>query len=119
MTVARKPVWYAPLVITSSHWIRQELHQVEKQAGCEFEFTGSIPDGRRNARRRPIIVIGADLVVRIRKPLYCGGFVVVAALEIAGPRTYSHAARISASYVITLPNGREWLADRLLQIAAG
>ena len=117
--MAGKRAWHAPVVITSSHWLRQELHQVERHAGCEFEFTGSIPDGRRNARRRPIVIIGSDLVGRVRKPLYCGGFVVVATLDFAGPRTFGHAARISASYVIALPNGRDWLADQLLRIAAG
>jgi len=117
--MAVKRVWLAPVVITASHWLRQELHEVEQQAGCEVEFTGSIPDGRRNARRRPIVILGADLVGRVRNPFYCGGFVVVAALDVAGPRTFSHAARISASYVIALPSGRDWLADQLLRIAAG
>jgi hypothetical protein len=114
MTMAAKPAWLAPIVITASHWLRQELRQVEQHAGCEFEFTSSIPDGRRNTRRRPIVILGADLVSRVRKPVYCGGFVVVAALDVAGPRTFSHAARISASYVIALPNAREWLVDKLL-----
>lgn len=114
MTMAAKPAWLAPVVLTSSHWLRQELRQVERHAGCEFEFTSSIPDGRRNTRRRPVVILGADLVSRVRKPIYCGGFVVVAALDFAGPRTFSHAARISASYVIALPNAREWLVDKLL-----
>lgn len=114
-----KRVWLSSLVVTSSHWLRQELRQVEQQAGAEFEFTGSIPDGRRNARRRPMVIIGADLVSRVRNPFYCGGFVVVAALEVAGPRTFSHAARIHASYVIALPKGQDWLADHLRRIAAG
>jgi hypothetical protein len=118
MTVAGKPAGLAPVVITFSHWLRQELRQVAQHAGCEFEFTGSIPDGRRNARRRPIIIVSADLVGRIHKPFYCGGFVVVAAIDFAGPRTFSHAARISASYVVALPNGRDWLANQLLRIAA-
>jgi hypothetical protein len=117
--MAGKRAWLAPVVISSSHWLLQELHQVQQHTGCEFVFTGSIPDGRRNARRRPMIIVGADLVGRIRIPLYCGGFVVVAALDVAGPRTFGHAARISASYVIALPSGRDWLADQLLRIAAG
>ncbi|MEV7628810.1 hypothetical protein [Actinoplanes sp. NPDC089786] len=112
--MAAKPAWLAPVVITASHWLGQELRQVEQHAGCEIEFTSSIPDGRRNARRRPIVILGADLVTRVRKPIYCGGFVVVAALDFAGPRTFGHAARISASYVIALPNAREWLVDQLL-----
>jgi len=117
--VAGKRVWLVSVVVTSSHWLRQELHQVEQQAGYEFEFTGSVPEGRRNARRRPMVIIGADLVGRVRNPFYCGGFVVVAALEVAGPQTFSHAARIHASYVIALPSGRDWLTDQLVRIAAG
>ncbi|MDG4834830.1 hypothetical protein O7627_36800 [Solwaraspora sp. WMMD1047] len=116
--MAAKPAWKATVAITSSHWIRQELHQVELHAGCEFEFTASVPDGRRNTGRRPIVILGADLVGRVRKPISCGGFVVVAALDVAGPRTFSHAARISASYVIALPSAREWLAYKLMRIKA-
>jgi hypothetical protein len=117
MTV--KPRWLAPVAITGSHWLRQELHLVEQHAGCEFEFTGSVPDGRRNARRRPLILLGADLVGRVRKPIHCGGFVVVATLDPDDRRTFSHADRINAPYVIALPNARTWLAEQLLRIVAG
>jgi hypothetical protein len=119
MSMPAKPVWLAPVAVTSSYWLRQDLHQVEQHAGYEFEFTGSVPDGRRNARRRPIVIIGADLVGRVRKPLYCGGIVVVATLDPDDRRTFRHAARIGALYVIVLPRARDWLIDQLRRIAAG
>lgn len=117
--MATKPRWQAPVTITNSHWLRQELHLVEQHAGHEFEFTGSVPDGRKNARRRPLVIIGTDLVARVRKPIHCGGLVVVATLDPHDRRTFSHADRINAPYVIALPNARTWLAEQLLRIVAG
>jgi hypothetical protein len=106
--------WRAPVAITASTWLRQELGLCEQHAGCEFAYAGCIPDGRKNARRRPMVIIGADLVSRVRKPILCAGLVVVATLEPADTRAFVHADRIGAPYVIALPTARPWLADRIL-----
>jgi hypothetical protein len=104
----------APVAITASTWLRQELRLCEQHAGCEFDYADSIPDGRKNVRRRPLVVIGADLVSWVRKPITCAGLVVVATLDPADTRAFVHADRIRAPYVIVLPTARPWLADRIL-----
>ncbi len=111
--------WGAPIAITASYWLRFELAHCEQHAGSNFEYTESIPDGRKYARRRPMIIIGSDLVARVRKPVHCGGLVVVATLDPNDRRTFLHAARIGAAYVISLPQARSWLAEQLLQAVAG
>ncbi|WP_092544555.1 hypothetical protein [Actinoplanes derwentensis] len=63
-----------------------------------------------------MIIIGTDLVGRVRKPFYCGGIVVVAALTSDDRRAIDHATRINAAHIVALPHGRQWLAEKLLQI---
>jgi hypothetical protein len=58
-----------------------------------------------------------DLAARVRKPLHCGGLVVVAAVDPHNERTFLHAGRIGAAYVIALPTARPWLVDQLLRTA--
>ncbi len=116
MTSRSRPLWYPAIAITASSWIRQEVEQVEQQAGCDIDVMDSLPDSRRNARRRPMIIIGADLIGRVRKPLYCGGIVVVATLAPDDRRAIDHATRINAPHIVALPHGRQWLAEKLLQI---
>ncbi|MCW6003737.1 hypothetical protein K1W54_03970 [Micromonospora sp. CPCC 205371] len=106
--------WHPCLAITASRLLRAELRIVEQHTGWEFENTESISDGRRHASRRPLIIVGADLVARIRNPLSCGGFVVVATPNPDSTQTFAHAERIGASYVIVLPAARSWLAHQLV-----
>jgi hypothetical protein len=110
--------WAAPIAITASYWLRFELAHCEQHAGCDFEYSDSIPDGRKYAHRCPMMIIGSDLVARVRNPLYCGGLVVVATLDPNDQRTFLHAGRIRAAYVISLPQARLWLAEKLLSAVA-
>ena len=112
MTVTWRPV----AAVTSSGPLRAELRNVEQHAGWEFEYTPSIACARRHAAHRPMIIIGADLVAHVRTPIACGGIVLVAAPDdLADPRLFTHAARISAAYVAFLPTASAWLTDLLLQ----
>jgi hypothetical protein len=106
--------WVAPVAVTASHWLRHELAHCEQDAGSIFDYTDSVPDARKYARR-PMIIVGADRVARVRNPLYCGGLVVVTTLDPNDRRTFMHAGRIGAAYVISLPQARLWLAEQLLR----
>lgn len=111
--MTRPPLFWAPMAVTGSRLLRAELGICEQHAGWDFAYTDSIPDGRKYAGRRPLIIIGSDLVARVRNPMPCGGFVVVAAVEL-NDRVFAHAGRIGAAYVIGLPHARDWLVDQLL-----
>ncbi|WP_341716573.1 hypothetical protein QQG74_21580 [Micromonospora sp. FIMYZ51] len=103
------------VAITGSRLLRAELHAVEQDAGCEFDYADSVPDGRRYATRRPLIIIGADLLTRIRRPLTCRGLVIVATVNPPTDRLWEPAQRAGATYVIVLPTARGWLAHHLLR----
>ena len=105
----------AVAAITASRLLRAELRVVEQGSGWDFEYTDSIPYGRRFARHRPMIIIGADLVARVRRPLSCSGAVLVATVDGTDTRVFAHAARIAAAYLVVLPQGCPWLVDQLLQ----
>jgi hypothetical protein len=107
--------WHAVAAITASRLLRAELRVVEQGSGWDFEYTDSIPDGRSLARHRPVIIVGADLVARVRRPLSCGGAVLLATVDVTDTRVFAHAARIAAAYLVVLPQGRPWLVDQLLQ----
>jgi hypothetical protein len=113
---SRPRVW-PPIAVTGSRFLRAELSLCALHAGTEFEYTESIPHGRAYAGRRPLIIVGVDLAARVRKPLRCGGLVVVAAVDPHNERTFLHAGRIGAAYVIALPTARPWLVDQLLRTA--
>lgn len=111
--MSRRPLIWAPIAVTGSRLLRAEPGICEQHAGWDFEYTESIPDGRKYANRRPLIIVGADLVARVRNPMRCGGFVVVATVDL-NERAFLHAGRIGAAYVIGLPHARGWLVDQLL-----
>ncbi|MEH1130372.1 hypothetical protein [Micromonospora sp. CPCC 206061] len=106
--------WWPVLAITASRPLRAELWIIEQHIGWVFEYNESILDGRRYASRRRLIIVGADLIARIRNPLSCGGFVVVATVNPDSPQMFTHAERVGASYVIVLPTARSWLVHQLL-----
>ncbi|SCF23896.1 hypothetical protein GA0070558_1791, partial [Micromonospora haikouensis] len=65
--------------------------------------------------RRPLIVIGSDLVARFRNRLACRGIVVVASVNPPDARVWVHAERVGATYVIVLPTASSWLVHHLLR----
>ncbi|WP_434739344.1 hypothetical protein [Micromonospora sp. SH-82] len=107
--------WFPPIAITGSRLLRAELHTVEQQSGSDLDYAASIPEGRRYAARRPLIIVGADLAGRVRRPLACRGLVVVASVNQPDERVRAHAERIAARYVIVLPTACSWLTDHLLR----
>jgi hypothetical protein len=111
MTVRWQPV----AAVTASGLLRAELRIVEQHARWKFEYTESIPDARRFAHHRPMIIVGADLVARVHTPIACGGIVMIAATDVTDSQAFTHAERIGAAYVIFLPLARRWLIDLLLQ----
>ena len=68
-STSRVTTWRAVAAITASRLLRAELRVVEQGSGFDFEYTDSIPYGRKFARHRPMIIVGADLVARVRRPL--------------------------------------------------
>ena len=115
-STSRVTRWRAVAAITASRLLRAELRVVEQGSGWDFEYTDSISYGRKFARHRPMIIVGADLVAHVRTPIACGGIVLVAAPDdLTDPWTFTHAARISAAYVAFLPTAGPWLTDLLLQ----
>jgi hypothetical protein len=108
--------WQPVAAVTGSRLLRAELHLVEQHAGWDFEYTPSIPYARRFAHHQPMIIIGADLVGRVRKPLVCGDIVLAAATDdTTDRRIFTHAARIGIAYIAFLPTSSPWLIDLLLQ----
>ncbi|MEV6812578.1 hypothetical protein [Micromonospora sp. NPDC051296] len=107
--------WFPAIAITGSRLLRDELRTVEQQAGYELEYADSVPAGRRHARHRPLIIIGTDLVARVRRPLSCRGLVVVASVNPPHTKVWGHAGRVGATYVIVLPTARLWLAHHLVR----
>jgi hypothetical protein len=103
------------VAITASSLLRAELRACGQHAGRHIEYVESIQDGRKYARRRPMVIIGADLVARVRKPIHCG-LLVVATVGPCGGQTFGHASRVGAAYVIDLPSARAWLVDQLLHV---
>jgi hypothetical protein len=92
--------WQPVAALTASGLLRAELRSVEQHAGWEFQYTESIADARRFAHHRPIVIVGADLVARVRTPIACRGVVLVAATDVTDLQVFTHAERIGAAYVV-------------------
>ena len=107
--------WSPAIAITGSRLLRTELRTVEQQAGYDLEYADTVPAGRRFARHRPLIIIGTDLLARVRRPLTCRGLVIVASVHSADKRIWPHAIRVGATWCVTLPTGGLWLAHHLVR----
>lgn len=107
--------WLPAIAITDSRLLRAELRSVEQQAGYDFEYADTVPQGRRYARYRPLIIVGSDLVARVRNPMSCRGLVVIASVNPPDKRILAHAGRIGATYVVVLPTACSWLTGHLLR----
>ena len=112
MTVRWRPV----AAVTQSGLLRAQLRIVEQHAGWDFAYTPSIPSARRFANHRPMIILGSDVAARVRKPLVCGGIVLLAATDdTIDRRMFAHAERVGVAYLAFLPTSAPWLIDLLLQ----
>ncbi|MFY1703024.1 hypothetical protein ACN28G_14975 [Micromonospora sp. WMMA1923] len=105
--------WLPPIAITGSRLLRAELRAVEEQSGFDIEYADTVAAGRRYARHRPLIIVGTDLVARVRKPLTCRGLLVVASVNPLDTRVRVHSQRLGATYVIVLPTACSWLTHHL------
>ncbi|MCZ7423744.1 hypothetical protein O7605_29975 [Verrucosispora sp. WMMA2121] len=107
-------IWFPPVAITGSRLLRTELHAVEQQSGYEFDYADTVAQGRRHATRRPLIIIGADLIARTRRRLSCRGLVLVASVNPPDGHLVARGRRVGATYAIVLPTAAGWLAHHLL-----
>ncbi|GAB3864262.1 hypothetical protein GCM10029963_74390 [Micromonospora andamanensis] len=107
--------WFPPIAITGSRLLRTELHAVEQQSGYEFDYADTIAQGRRHATRRPLIIIGADLLARTRRRLSCRGLILVASVNPPDDHVAERGRRVGATYAIVLPTAAGWLAHHLLR----
>jgi hypothetical protein len=101
--------------LTASHWLREELQRCEQEAGTEFIYTATVPEARPAARRASMVLVGADRVRRLRRPLTCpNGLIILVALDTDDEQVFADAARLRAQFLVMLPTGRPWLVARLL-----
>jgi hypothetical protein len=101
------------VVITGSRLLRDQLRLAEQHCGVDFDYHHRIPDGRRYAVRREAIILGGDLIARIRKPWRCRGVVLAATFGPWTAQMVAYAERAGALCVFDLPTGMPSLIDAI------
>ncbi|WP_238011546.1 hypothetical protein KZZ52_33640 [Dactylosporangium sp. AC04546] len=112
MSTRRTPL--VPIAVTASRLLSTELMLCADEAGTFIEIATRVPAARPHARRRPMVLIGFDVVRRVRNPFPSGGLVVLAGFQPAGVTLFPDAHRLGIPYVIGLPAAKPWLVGQLM-----
>lgn len=111
-----------PLVITADSHLGEELLRLCAAAGVppDRATAGDAAAVRQSWRQASAVLVGDDqaaAVAALRLPRRDD--VVLIAAAPASDRVWEHGVRVHAEHVVLLPDGWEWLASRLRDIADG
>lgn len=103
-----------PLAVTADPALLDELLQVAATAGVELEVATDAGAARRSWASAPVVLVGDDVLSGVRGarlPRRSG--VVLAGCGSMAEDLWEWGVRIGAEHVLLLPDGDQWLVDRL------
>ena len=109
-----------PLLITADPDLLDELLRVAAAAGSEVDVAADAGAARRWWSGAPCVVVGADAVqdcLRVR--LHRRGAVVLLGTDLDDATVWQRGMQLGAEQVLFLPDGEQWLVERLADAADG
>ncbi|MEU0440099.1 septum site-determining protein Ssd [Streptomyces sp. NPDC006186] len=107
-----------PLIVTEDAGLLDDLLRLCAAAGATPEVRPALPDQRGNWEAAPLVLVGDDAARRVRGAARRRGVVLVGR-DQDDPGVWRRAVEIGADHVLMLPDGEQWLVDRIADVAEG
>ncbi|MGW5901854.1 septum site-determining protein Ssd [Streptomyces althioticus] len=108
----------APLIVTEDTGLLDDLLRLCAAAGATPEVHHGLPGPRGSWEAAPLVLIGDDAARRARGAPRRQGVVLVGR-DQDDPGVWRRAVEIGADHVLMLPDGEQWLVDRIADVAEG
>ncbi|WP_343041046.1 septum site-determining protein Ssd [Streptomyces typhae] len=107
-----------PLIVTEDVDLLDDLLRLCAAAGARPEVHHGVPERRGGWESAPLVLVGDDAADRVRGATRRRGVVLVGR-DQDDPGVWRRAVEIGADDVLVLPDGEQWLVDRIADVAEG
>ncbi|REE62439.1 secretion/DNA translocation related CpaE-like protein [Streptomyces sp. 3212.3] len=107
-----------PLIVTEDAELLDDLLRLCAAAGARPEVHPGVPAHRGSWEAAPLVLVGDDAARRVRGAARRRGVVLVGR-DQDDPGVWRRAVEIGADHVLVLPDGEQWLVDRIADVAEG
>ncbi|GHE54331.1 septum site-determining protein Ssd [Streptomyces capitiformicae] len=107
-----------PLIVTEDMELLDDLLRLCAAAGARAEVHHGMPEGRGRWEAAPLVLVGDDATRRLRGAVRRRGVVLVGK-DQDDSGVWQRAVEIGADHVLMLPDGEQWLVDRIADVAEG
>ncbi|MET9733518.1 septum site-determining protein Ssd [Streptomyces sp. NPDC006458] len=107
-----------PLIVTEDAELLDDLLRLCAAAGATPEVHPAVPARRGGWEAAPLVLVGDDAARRVRGAARRRGVVLVGR-DQDDSGVWRRAVEIGADHVLMLPDGEQWLVDRIADVAEG
>ncbi|GAA0648816.1 septum formation initiator [Streptomyces thermocarboxydovorans] len=107
-----------PLIVTEDAQLLDDLLRLCAAAGATPEVHHGVPEPRGSWEAAPLVLVGDDAARRVRGAARRRGVVLVGR-DQDDSGVWRRAVEIGADHVLMLPDGEQWLVDRIADVAEG
>ncbi|MGW1586249.1 septum site-determining protein Ssd [Streptomyces sp. NPDC002386] len=107
-----------PLIVTEDADLLDDLLRLCAAAGATPEVHHGVPDHGGGWEAAPLVLVGDDAARRLRGTARRRGVVLVGR-DQDDSGVWRRAVQIGADHVLMLPDGEQWLVDRIADVAEG
>lgn len=107
-----------PLIVTEDADLLDDLLRLCAAAGATPEVHHGVPEPRGSWEAAPLVLVGDDAARGVRGAGRRGGVVLVGR-DQDDSGVWRRAVEIGADHVLMLPDGEQWLVDRIADVAEG
>jgi len=107
-----------PLIVTEDPDLLDDLLRLCAAAGVTPEVHPSVPRHAGGWETAPLVLVGDDAARRVRGAARRRGVVLVGR-DQDDSGVWRRAVEIGADHVLMLPDGEQWLVDRIADVAEG
>ena len=107
-----------PLIVTEDAVLLDDLLRLCAAAGARPEVHHGVPERRGSWEAAPLVLVGDDAARRVRGAARRRGVVLVGR-DQDDSGVWRRAVEIGADHVLMLPDGEQWLVDRIADVAEG
>ncbi|MET9966324.1 septum site-determining protein Ssd [Streptomyces sp. NPDC006356] len=107
-----------PLIVTEDAELLDDLLRLCAAAGATPEVHHGVPEPRGSWEAAPLVLVGDDAARRVRGVARRRGVVLVGR-DQDDSGVWRRAVEIGADHVLMLPDGEQWLVDRIADVAEG
>ncbi|MFI7338883.1 septum site-determining protein Ssd [Streptomyces sp. NPDC050085] len=108
----------APLIVTEDVELLDDLLRLCAAAGVRPEVGHGAPEGRGRWEAAPLVLVGDDAAGRLGGVARRRGVVLVGR-DQDDSGVWRRAVEVGADHVLMLPDGEQWLMDRIADVAEG